>query len=250
MKRNGVFISYSRKDVKWLDHLRVHLSYLEREYKFTIWEDSKIEVGAEWRKEIHKALSSTKVAILLVSANFISSDFINNEELPALLSAAEDEGAHIFPIIVSYCMFYDIKALSKFQTINRPSEPLTVMDEGQRDALFTKVTKEIKRVLSVDQKDTDIVEKESSLTVEQLRLSFISVHIMTIFFLKQGISGLSIKEVCTLSKIRKRKEVIRVIHDLEALNFLDKTKVNKVGYYRLTKSGYEFMQENHSTIQQ
>ncbi|WP_025740244.1 toll/interleukin-1 receptor domain-containing protein [Aquimarina pacifica] len=250
MERNGVFISYSKKDAKWLDYLRVHLSYLEREYKFTIWEDSKIEVGAEWRKEIHKALSSTKVAILLVSANFISSDFINNEELPALLSAAEDEGAYIFPIIVSYCMFHDISALSKFQTINRPSEPLTIMNEGQRDALFTKVTKEIKRVLSLDTSIVNSADREHLLTTKELRLSFIRVEIMTIFHSNGSVSdvGLSIKDVCDKSIFKKRKEVVSIIHDLEALKFLDKTKVNKVGYYSLTKLGHKFIKEHHYNV--
>ncbi len=242
MKRHGVFISYSKKDAKWLDYLRVHLSYLEREYQFTIWEDSKIEVGADWRTEINKAIGSTKVAILMVSANFISSEFINNEELPALLTAAKEEGAHIFPIIISHCMFSDIDAISRFQTINPPSEPLIVMNEGQRDALFLKVTQEIKRVLSSDTSATSILGNLSSL--EELKTSFDRVTIMTIFFENYHKDGLSIKEVYKLSKAEKRKEVIRVIHELEALELLSKTKIENLSYYRLTVSGYNFVEKN------
>ncbi len=242
MKRHGVFISYSKKDAKWLDYLRVHLSYLEREYQFTIWEDSKIEVGADWRTEINKAIGSTKVAILMVSANFISSEFINNEELPALLTAAKEEGAHIFPIIISHCMFSDIDAISRFQTINPPSEPLIVMNEGQRDALFLKVTQEIKRVLSSDTPATSILGNLSSL--EELKTSFDRVTIMTIFFENYHKDGLSIKEVYKLSKAEKRKEVIRVIHELEALELLSKTKIENLSYYRLTVSGYNFVEKN------
>ncbi|MBQ0736151.1 toll/interleukin-1 receptor domain-containing protein [Aquimarina celericrescens] len=242
MKRHGVFISYSKKDAKWLDYLRVHLSYLEREYQFTIWEDSKIEVGADWRTEINKEIGSTKVAILMVSANFISSEFINNEELPALLTAAKEEGAHIFPIIISHCMFSDIDAISRFQTINPPSEPLIVMNEGQRDALFLKVTQEIKRVLSSDTPATSILGNLSSL--EELKTSFDRVTIMTIFFENYHKDGLSIKEVYKLSKAEKRKEVIRVIHELEALELLSKTKIENLSYYRLTVSGYNFVEKN------
>ncbi len=243
MKRQGVFISYSKKDVKWLDYLRVHLSFLEREYKFTIWEDSKIEVGADWRLEINKAINSTKVAILMVSANFLSSDFINNEELPALLAAAKEEGAHIFPIIISHCMFSDIEAISRFQTINPPSEPLIVMNEGERDALFLKVTREIKRVLSSDITVVPLTNTDRS-SIEELKTSFNRVTIMNIFFENHNTNGLSIKEVYKLSKLEKRKEVIRVIHELEALKLLDKTRVENLSYYKLTDSGYDFVEEH------
>ncbi len=239
MKRQGVFISYSKKDAKWLDDLRTHLNYLEREYKFTIWEDSKIEVGADWRSEIKNAIDTTKIAILMVSANFIASEFINNEELPALLFAAKEEGAHIFPIIISHCMFSDIDAISKFQTVNPPSEPLIVMDDGQRDALFVKVTKEIKRVLSSESTISHIPPR--LITVEELKISFMRVIIMNIFFMNNAVEGLSIKEIYKLSKLEKRKEVVRVIHELETLKFLDKTKVEQVNYYKLTADGYEFI---------
>ncbi len=245
MNRHGVFISYSKKDAKWLDYLRTHLSYLEREYKFTIWEDSKIEVGTEWRAEINKAISSTKIAILMVSANFISSEFINNEELPALLAAAKEEGAYIFPIIISHCMFSDIEAISKFQTINPPSEPLTLMNEGQRDALFLKVTREIKRVLS-----TNVIEQRinkapapTSVSLEELRLSFVRATILSIFFMYDVPHGLSIKKVYVLSKIEKRKEVIQAIQELELLELLSKTKVDRITYYKLTDSGHDFITE-------
>ncbi len=243
MKRQGVFISYSKKDVKWLDYLRVHLSFLEREYKFTIWEDSKIEVGADWRLEINKAINSTKVAILMVSANFLSSDFINNEELPALLAAAKEEGAHIFPIIISHCMFSDIEAISRFQTINPPSEPLIAMNEGERDALFLKVTREIKRVLSSDITVVPLTNTDRS-SIEELKTSFNRVTIMNIFFENHNTNGLSIKEVYKLSRLEKRKEVIRVIHELEALKLLDKTRVENLSYYKLTDSGYDFVEEH------
>jgi len=241
MNRKGVFISYSKKDTKWLDYLRVHLNFLERQYQFTIWDDSKIQVGDDWRVEINKAINSTKIAILMVSANFLSSEFINNEELPALLTAAKDDGAHIFPIIISHCMFSDIEAISKFQTINNPSQPLISLNDGDRDALFMKVTQEIKRILSFNNKETFISEHASM--IKELRLSFHRVSIMNIFYKYHNTQGLSIKEIHRLSKLDKRKEVIYVLHELEAMKLLGKTKIDLLSYYKLTAEGCRFVEE-------
>jgi len=243
MKRKDVFISYSHKDRKWLDDLRVHLSYLEREYKFNIWEDSKINVGSDWRQEIYKALESTKVAVLLISANFISSNFINNEELPVLLQAAKEEGAYIFPIIVSYCMFSDIETLSKFQSVNSSSEPLSILSEAKRDELYVKVTKEIKRVLSSDTKTKSRSNNLSALY--DLHLSFVKVRVMKVFYVNSDTTkGLSIKEIYEKSKVKKRKEVVAVIQDLETLDFLVKTKINAVQHYTLSEGGYSFVNQH------
>ncbi|WP_109300878.1 toll/interleukin-1 receptor domain-containing protein [Aquimarina sp. AU474] len=247
-KRQGVFISYSKKDAKWLDYLRTHLSYLERKYEFTIWEDSRIEAGADWRSEIHNAINNTKVAVLLVSANFISSEFIGYEELPALLSMAKDEGANIFIIIVSHCMFSDIDAISKFQAINAPSEPLVSMTEGQRDALFVKVTREIKKVLASNTHETLLHNSGTVTTIDDLRTSFLRVLIMNIFYNNTNDKGLSIKDVYVISKIEKRKYVVKIIHELETSEIIYKTKVNKVNHYKLTEFGYAFMKEHNTQI--
>ena len=244
--RQGVFISYSKKDAKWLDLLRVHLSYLEREYQFTIWEDSKIEVGADWRDEIYKALSNTKIAILMVSANFIASDFINNEELPALLTAAEQEGAYIFPIIISHCMFSDIDAISKFQTVNPPTEPLVAMDDGQRDALFVKVTQEVKRVLSLPTNDSSSPIVDNLPSLEEYQAALVRASVISVFRMHTEEVGLTIKQVYERSKIERRKNVVRVIHELEALGILTKTKVEQLSYYKITDFGTTFIKEYYT----
>lgn len=142
-KRTKVFISYSRKDAKWLDRLQVHLKPLERVGEITRWDDTLIKPGEKWREAIERALGEAKVAVLLISADFIASDFINEDELPPLLAAAESEGVLILPIVLSPCRFEETKSLSQFQSVNKPSQPLSMMTGARREAVFVKVSKTI-----------------------------------------------------------------------------------------------------------
>ena len=81
--RTKVFISYSHKDREWLNRLQVHVELLVCE-GLEIWGDTRIMPGAQWNDEIQLALDATKVAVLLVSADFLTSDYIADTELPAL----------------------------------------------------------------------------------------------------------------------------------------------------------------------
>src|SRR6218665_3206938 len=91
-KGNHIFISYSHKDAEYLERLLVHLKPLERDGLIDTWVDTRLLAGDRWKKEIDAALKKARVAVLLVSADFLASDFIINNELPPLLKAAEEQG--------------------------------------------------------------------------------------------------------------------------------------------------------------
>ena len=146
-KRTKIFISYSHKDVRWLDRLHVHLKHLERSNEITGWDDTLIKPGEKWREAIRSGLEDAKVAVLLISADFLASDFINSNELPSLLASAESEGVVIFPILVSPSRFEETTDLSMFQAVNPPSHPLNAMTKTKREAVFVRVSRLIEEAL-------------------------------------------------------------------------------------------------------
>jgi hypothetical protein len=141
----GIFISYSHKDRKFLDHLRIHLKPLERIAVLNAWSDQQIAPGSEWAKEIQKALAHAKVAVLLVSPSFLASDFIHNQELAPLLAKAGRGHVKILWIPVRACSF-EATSLRKYQAAIPPERPLAEM-KANRDKAWVTICDEIKKAL-------------------------------------------------------------------------------------------------------
>ncbi|HEX7185646.1 MAG TPA: SUMF1/EgtB/PvdO family nonheme iron enzyme [Thermoanaerobaculia bacterium] len=149
--RSTVFISYSHKDSEWHRKLSRHLQPLERDFRIETWDDTKIESGERWRSEILRAVQTARVAVLLVSADFMASDFIAKNELPPLLHAAEGEGLVILPLILSPCRFLRDPNLSVFQAVNDPAKPLVGMHESDQEEVLDRVAQRIEAVLRDNQ---------------------------------------------------------------------------------------------------
>jgi len=144
-ERLKVFVSYSRKDVGFLDEIKVHFKPFKERIEF--WDDSKIEPGQKWKDEIQKALDQTKVGILLVSADFLASDFIAENELPPILNAAEQEGAVILTVILRPCLFEEFNDINQYQTLNPPSKPIVDMTDVEKEEVYVNLVRQTLKVL-------------------------------------------------------------------------------------------------------
>jgi Clp amino terminal domain, pathogenicity island component/TIR domain len=138
-----VFISYSHGDKCCFDRLLVHLKPLERQKAITAWSDQNLRAGDKWREKIEGTLHEAAVAVLLVSADFLASDFIVENELPPLLARAEANGLRILQVILKPCGFNRNEILSSFQAVNDPKQPLLGMDHIGQEAVYNQVAEEI-----------------------------------------------------------------------------------------------------------
>jgi hypothetical protein len=144
--RSLIFVSYSHHDDQWLERLQVHLRPLARQGGIDLWDDTRIRAGDEWRREIEEAIEVCRVAVLVVTADFMASDFIDSNELPPLLQAAKLRGARIISVLASSSNFEDTE-LARYQAINSPSKPLDMLPRGEQEAVFVKLYREIRNSL-------------------------------------------------------------------------------------------------------
>ena len=143
---NDVFISYSHDDKEWLDRLQKTLKPLLRNKTISCWDDTKICVGAKWKDDIEKALSEAKAAVLLVSQNFLASDFITSEEVPELLKSARTKGLTIIWVPISDCLWKETE-IANYQAAYSPESPLDSLEKWQVNKALVQICNEIKEAL-------------------------------------------------------------------------------------------------------
>lgn len=143
MTKPIVFISYCHKDEEWKNRMVSHLGVIQSEEHIEIWDDRRIEAGFDWYPEIQKAIDTSSIAILLISADFLTSNFIRSEEVPRLLERREKEGLRIFPVIVKPCAWQHVQWLVRMLVRPKDGRPISGGSEFQIDTDMTAIADEI-----------------------------------------------------------------------------------------------------------
>jgi hypothetical protein len=138
--REQIFVSYSHQDKKFLAEFKKMLAPVAS--TLDLWDDSRIAPGADWEGEIKQALARAKVAVLLVSDDFLASDFIIRHELPPLLDAAKSDGLTVFWVYLSPCL-YQHTEIARFQAAHDLSKALDELSLAKRRAMLREICQKL-----------------------------------------------------------------------------------------------------------
>lgn len=125
MTKPTVFISYSHKDEVEKNQLITQLSVLQQSgVGLDLWVDDRIEAGGDWAKQIDEAMERASAAVLLVTANFLTSKFITETEVPRLLQRHKTGGLAIIPVIAKSCAWQSVDWLAKINVKPKNGTPV------------------------------------------------------------------------------------------------------------------------------
>ena len=159
-----VFISYSHKDRAYKERLTTFLKILGRKALFPTWDDKQIQSSDDWRARIQAAMDEANIAVLLISADFLASDFIQDQEIPRMRKRREIGELVILPVIVKPCPWKKADWLEEIQVYPRDGTTLSGADEEHdRELHYTAIAEEIYRLLE----DLDAPDEEVEYAPEE-----------------------------------------------------------------------------------
>ncbi len=139
-----LFLSYSHKDEPLKDQLNVFLAPLRRSGKIAVWQDRQILPGTEWDAAIKQELAEADIILLLVSPDFIASEYIWKYEIAGAMERHERREATVVPIIVRPCNWHDMP-FAKVQALPRNAKPVT--QYANQDEVWLDIVQGIKRLV-------------------------------------------------------------------------------------------------------
>jgi hypothetical protein len=140
-----VFYSYSHKDAELRDSLGTYLAPLVQQKKIAEWHDRKIEPGANWETEIKSELDSADLILLLVSADFLASEYCFGVEVETALARLKRGEVKVVPVLLKQCLWSESR-FSELQIIPRDAKPITSW--SSREEALTNVAEEISKLVS------------------------------------------------------------------------------------------------------
>ncbi|MGH6900100.1 MAG: toll/interleukin-1 receptor domain-containing protein [Geminicoccaceae bacterium] len=139
-----VFISYSHEDEALREMLGKHLSMLRNDGVIDEWHDRRIGAGHEWADAIDEHLNSAAVILLLVSADFLASDYCYRVEMKRALARHDAGEARVIPVILRW-VDWQGALFAKLQALPRDGKPVTSWTNP--DEAFTDVAHGIRQVV-------------------------------------------------------------------------------------------------------
>jgi predicted ATPase len=167
VSRPLIYISHSHEDEVWLRRVLTHLKPLVSSEQIEVWGDRRIAAGTSWSAEIRDVLESARIAILLISSSFLKSDFIRDEELPALLRRQQRGQLRIIPLIVRSCPWREVPWLASLQVLPRDGRSLANLPLPRVKSELSSLAAEVAYLLSLNGSDAEMA---GSLSIGRVHL--------------------------------------------------------------------------------
>lgn len=149
-----LFVSYAHEDEEWKKNVEAFLRILlvNSEAHLEIWSDTKLKSGDDWKATIEEKLEAAKIAILIVTKDFLISDFIMREELPVLLAREENQALRIIPLLARPCPWQEVPSIRRFQLKTAANgQALSAVPPGQWEEVLTELVAEVREILAPPQ---------------------------------------------------------------------------------------------------
>lgn len=149
----SAFVSYSHADAKLKAELIKHLSPLDRLKLVSHWDDGEIKPGDNWEKAIADKIADAKLVLLLISSDFIASEFCYEKELAVALKRDKAKTARVLPVILRPCLWQELP-FGKLQATPHEGKPITSWTST--DEAMMEVAKAVREAAQVlrDSKST------------------------------------------------------------------------------------------------
>jgi TIR domain len=141
-----VFYSYAHKDEMLRNKLEMQLSLLKQQGHITNWHDRKIDPGQEWAKEINEHLNTADIILLLVSPDFLASDYCYGIEMKRALERHEAEEAIVIPVILRK-VYWQGALFGKLHALPTDAKPVTSRNWHNQDEAFFDVAEGIRKIV-------------------------------------------------------------------------------------------------------
>jgi hypothetical protein len=136
-----LFYSYSHADEDMRAHLEKHLSILRRTGEVTEWHDRRIDAGGAWKDQIDTHLESANIILLLISSNFLGSDYCWNVEMKRALERHESGEAVVIPVML-HPVDFEGAPFARLQALPKDARPVSKWADP--DEAFTDIVKGIR----------------------------------------------------------------------------------------------------------
>ncbi|WP_116600240.1 toll/interleukin-1 receptor domain-containing protein [Primorskyibacter marinus] len=139
-----IFVSYSHRDEGTLERLKTHLSPLRRDGRIETWYDREIRAGGEIDAEISAELEASDIVFLLISPDFLNSDYCMDTEMTRAMERHEEGTARVIPIIVEDC-YWKTSVFTKLKALPKDGKPIS--NWTNENTAFLNIVEEVARVL-------------------------------------------------------------------------------------------------------